>query len=81
MKLTIDTSADSHHDIRKAIRLLQSIIGENETFTNEPEQPRAFDNPQPEVSGFMNMFDTPIDTPESKPDKPTTTDIPEVEFF
>lgn len=84
MKLTIDTSSDSHHDIRKAIRLLQSIVGENEVFTNEPAQQSSgvFDNSSPEVGGFMNMFDTPTQTESTpEPQEQKQDDIPQVEFF
>ena len=37
MKISIDTKEDSHDDIRRAIKLLQNIIGNSqEVFTNQP---------------------------------------------
>ena len=44
MKITIDTSTDSHEHIRRAIKMLQSIIGE-EAMSNSPET--ALSNPSP----------------------------------
>ena len=37
MKISIDTKEDSQEDIKRAIRLLQNIVGDSqEVFTNEP---------------------------------------------
>lgn len=36
MKITIDTKEDSHEEIRKAIKMLSSLIGHKETFSNQP---------------------------------------------
>ena len=36
MKLTIDTKEDSHDDIRKAIRMLATIVGEEHVYSNSP---------------------------------------------
>ena len=65
MKITIDTGQDSHTDIKKAIRLLQSIVGDAEVYTNASRN--IFDSPSPEVSqqssapttAFANLFDSP----------------------
>ena len=74
MKITIDTGQDSHTDIKKAIRLLQSIVGDAEVYTNASRN--IFDNPSPEVSqqasaptnAFANLFDSPA-KPETKEEK------------
>ena len=36
MKLTIDTKEDSHDEIRKAIRMLSTIVGDEHIYTNSP---------------------------------------------
>ncbi len=57
MQITIDTNKDSHEDIKKAIRLLASMVGHENVTSNE--QPRnIFDNPQPatEPSSSENIF-------------------------
>lgn len=36
MKITIDTSTDSHEHIKRAIKMLQSIVGE-ESMSNSPQ--------------------------------------------
>ncbi|MBI2541562.1 hypothetical protein HYV80_02540 [Candidatus Woesearchaeota archaeon] len=37
MRVTIDTSHDSHDDIKKVIKMLQHLVGDSqEVFTNEP---------------------------------------------
>ena len=39
MKVTIDTSHDSHDDIKKVIKMLQHLVGEpQEIFTNSPQE-------------------------------------------
>ena len=48
MQITIDTQRDSQNDIKKAIRLLQSMVGES---SEEPEMPT-------QSEGFMNMFNS-----------------------
>jgi len=74
MKITIDTGQDSHTDIKKAIRLLQSIVDNQEVYTNASRN--IFDNPSPEVNqqasaptnAFANLFDSPA-KPETKEEK------------
>ena len=34
MKLTIDTKEDSHEEIKKAIKMLATIVGEEHVYTN-----------------------------------------------
>jgi hypothetical protein len=36
MKLTIDTKEDTHDEIRKAIRMLSTIVGDEHVYTNSP---------------------------------------------
>ena len=50
MRITVDTSHDSHDDIRKVIRMLHHLIGESqEIFTNQPQ-------PVQETSPIANIF-------------------------
>ena len=80
MKITIDTSQDSHTDIRKAIKLLQSVVGEGPVYTNSPSR-NIFDDPSPGLvpssepgpvaeqdtgNAFVNIFDTPAPASESE---------------
>jgi len=95
MKLTIDTQSDSKDDIRKAIKLLMGLVGSKEFHSNDyetvnsyeapkPAQSNIFDNPEPAVGNFMNMFDTPsTETPQETAILPQEAedDIPQVEFF
>lgn len=38
MRVTVDTSHDSHEDIKKVIKMLQHFVGDNqEVFTNQPQ--------------------------------------------
>lgn len=64
MKLTVDTSADSKEDIKRAIEFLTG-------FLEERKEP---DESQP---GMMQMFDKPKEEPEKKPEagKVQTYDI------
>jgi hypothetical protein len=41
MKLTIDTKEDSHDEIRKAIRMLSTIVGDEHVYTNSPHKQRT----------------------------------------
>lgn len=90
MKISIDTIADSKDDIRKAIRLLQSLV-EHEEARNifDSSSPSLFNNssPQPEanpVAAFGNLFgdnapaqqSTITEASEEKKDK-----APRIEFY
>ena len=95
MKISIDTSADSKEDIRKAIKLLQSIV-EHETasrdifsspgadlFTDsQPATPVAPEsNP---VSAFSAMFsdNAPVAQPSSSVELPKKKeDVPHIELY
>jgi hypothetical protein len=97
MKITIDTSQDSHSEIKKAIRMLQSIVGNSdEVYTNAPSR-NIFDDPSPGLgqspqentyeepasnNAFASMFDTP-DSTDDATEQETEEDetIPQIEFF
>ena len=97
MKITIDTSQDSHSEIKKAIRMLQSIVGpSDEVYTNAPSR-NIFDDPSPGLgqspqesmpeepapdNAFASMFDTPASTADDT-EQETEEDeaIPQIEFF
>lgn len=51
MKITIDTKEDSHEEIKKIIKMLSSLVGE-EDFTN---QGNIFENQSSDL-GNQNMF-------------------------
>ena len=93
MKITIDTSQDSHEDIRKAIRLLQGIVGQQGVYTNAPSR-NIFDDPSPALgpseqpseeksdNAFASIFDSPAPASESEEAKEEEKeDIPEIQFY
>lgn len=56
MKITIDTKEDSHEEIRRVIKMLSSLVGENEIM----ETRNVFDEQSPtlpEQNVFGNMFE------------------------
>jgi hypothetical protein len=58
MKLTIDTKVDSHEDIRKAIRMLSSLVGDS--VKESSPQKNIFDDDKPsDTPVFGNIFDDP----------------------
>lgn len=89
MKISIDTSTDSKEDIRKAIRLLQSIV-EHEThgsrdifaspssdlFGSTPAQDAAAASP---VSAFGNLFND--DAPKQQSAEEKEKDFPKIELY
>ncbi len=87
MKISIDTSTDSKEDIRKAIKLLQSIV-EHETqgsrdIFNSPSTDLFGSTPSAEapVSAFGNLFsdDAPVQQPtQNAEDK---KDLPKIELY
>jgi len=86
MRITIDTKTDSEHEIRKAISLLSSLVGDKEVFTNSERQANIFDSPTPEVGNMMSLFDNPetptTPTPETTVIEPETEKKdPPVEFY
>ena len=51
MRITVDTSHDSHGDIKKVIKMLQHLVGDSqEVFTNEPQ---AAASPMANIFGDM----------------------------
>jgi len=74
MQITIDTNKDSHDDIKKAIKLLASMVGQENVLSNE--QPRnIFDapsSPEPSSNGsvFGSLFDSITDKTETIEKKP-----------
>lgn len=90
MKITIDTSQDSHIDIRKAIRLLQSIVEGHDAYTNSSSR-NIFDDPSPALgsapvseqndgNAFASIFDSPAPAAEEKKEE-EDEDIPELQFY
>ena len=57
MQITIDTQKDSQSEIKKAIKLLQSLVGE---VSQDSELPAQSD-------GFTNMFNSGEEQSESSP--------------
>jgi hypothetical protein len=95
MKITIDTSQDSHTDIKKAIKLLQSVVGEGSVYSNSPSR-NIFDDPSPSLgpssepepaqeqdtgNAFASIFDNtaPSETEEEKQEE--DNDLPEIQFY
>jgi len=72
MKITIDTKEDSHQEIRKIIKMLSSLIGE-ETFTN---QGNIFEDSSPEVNTGQNMFRM-FDSGNAQPENTPSVNIEE----
>ncbi|RLE45075.1 hypothetical protein DRJ22_05085 [Candidatus Woesearchaeota archaeon] len=63
MKITIDTKEDSEQEIRKAIRLLISLVGgnvySNDSDFSQPEKSKnIFEDDSEPVSNLMGMFDS-----------------------
>ena len=79
MKITIDTKEDSHSDIRKVIRLLKHLIGEDAVTNYEgyerdkPKHKNIFeDNSTPGIGGgLFGMFGDNQSKQEAKEEYPT----------
>lgn len=70
MKISIDTREDSHEEIRKVIKMLQSLVGDaQETFTNQSES----SNPEAIGSPFANIFGDTSSIPEASTTASETT--------
>ena len=88
-KISIDTKEDSHEEIKKIIKMLSSLVGE-EVLTNQGDTFND-DSSQTRSSGMFNMFNNPESenkTDEEKKEKvetdvdiPKVKDIPEVEEY
>ena len=66
MKITIDTKEDSHDEIRKLIKMLQHLVGEN-AVSNAPNIfGETSSAPSATTDAFANLFDNVQDnTPAS----------------
>jgi len=96
MKITIDTSQDSHADILKAIKLLQSVVGEGSVYSNSPSR-NIFDNSSPGLgpssepepaqeqdtgNAFASIFDNPAPASETEEKKEEEKEeMPHLEFY
>ena len=58
MKITIDTKEDSHDEIRKLIKMLQHLVGEN-AVSNAPNIfGETSSAPSAATDAFANLFDS-----------------------
>ena len=73
MKITIDTKEDSHEEIKKAIRMLSSLIGEKEIFSNTPQI-----DEQKTGDAFSAMFGQQNQEPDKEDNKPVLDEIPRI---
>ncbi|MCK5282232.1 MAG: hypothetical protein KAK00_02390 [Nanoarchaeota archaeon] len=71
MKITIDTKEDSHHDIKRVIRMLQNLVGEANLLTNTDtlSGDSPYEPPKESQSAFFNMFgeNSPPAEPQTEP--------------
>ncbi len=75
MKIEIDTKHDSPEEIRKVIKMLQHLVGE-QPYANTPnifEDPNSFDTsssegstPTEATNAFVNMFGSASESREPK---------------
>lgn len=57
MQITIDTQRDSHADIRKAVRMIMSLVGDKEVCTNEEPKGSVFSEEKSSAAdAFANLF-------------------------
>ncbi len=60
MKIQIDTKEDSHEEIRKVIRMLSSLVGEQEAISNQGNifadnsQDNSGNSPSPDIFGMLS---------------------------
>ena len=86
MKISIDTTADSKEDIRKAIKLLMSLV-EGHVYSNEIDVRDMFSNPSAttqtsdmpasQPTNILSIFDNPQAIAKTEEKK----DIPDIEFY
>jgi len=84
MKITIDTKEDSHDDIRKVIKMLWHLVGDEKVYSNKD----IFEDSSPSVTTedsspsaptgnvFGNLFDDKKE--ETKTKEETEGEVPEV---
>ena len=71
MKISVDTKEDSHGDIRKVIKMLQHLVGDNqEVFTNQPSSESGTETAG---SPFANIFGDTSSTSETSTTASETT--------
>lgn len=56
MKITIDTKEDSHGDIKKVIRMLNSLVEGKEVFSNQGNIFEDNKDVAEQGNAFVNMF-------------------------
>jgi hypothetical protein len=89
MKITIDTNSDSHQDIKKVIRLLSHLIGEesnvsqasvvNPDIERQPDVFSADDTDSKSQGGLFNMFESSAESDQtSEVKEEEKDDLPEV---
>jgi len=84
MQLTIDTQKDSHNEIRKAIRMLMSLVGEKDVYTNEAPKEGIFSSgsdTNSAANAFVDMFDTVKKDDSPAPDADNKEDDSSVQFY
>jgi hypothetical protein len=69
MEIKVDTKHDTHEDIRKVIRMLQHIVGEEQSAPSvSPVQEPSAPEPMPtQMSGFFEQSSTMAVAQESMP--------------
>ena len=68
VKLSIDTSADSHEHIKHVIDLLQRIVGASNGSSPAPSPMSMFDSAPQSGTGLADMFGAPAQaSPEPTP--------------
>jgi hypothetical protein len=69
MKISIDTKHDSHHEIKKAIRLLQSLIEESSyaNFTEQKTPPFTPPEGESVLGALFNSSSPEPSEPEPEP--------------
>jgi len=70
MKITIDTKEDSKEDIQRAIRLLQSFVGQ----TTSPDFPAG-------ENVFGNILEQPAEEPKTEEEKVDSFSIKDLETY
>ena len=78
MQISIDTNRDSKEDIIKAIKLLETIIGEHH-LTMQPSR-NIFESSQPEVQPQGSVFGSFFDNVNKTPPSPVKKE-PRVEIY
>jgi uncharacterized protein (UPF0147 family) len=86
MKITIDTKEDSHEEIKKVIKMLRHLVGDEKVYSNKD----VFEDSSPSVSTedsspsaptgniFGNLFDDKKETTEPDTKEETEDEAPEV---